>query len=579
MTDRFHPRPYQELAIDEVLRRHRAGRRRLLLHLPTGAGKTVVAALLLGELTRSARGRKTLFVAHRREIIDQTAGILARQLPDLRIAVEQGERRATQDADVVVASVQSLVKRKHRYDPGAFSTVIADECHRALAPTWTEVLRYFSDRLPECGLLLGMTATPRRTDGRSAIDVFEEVAYEISREELQDLGYLARMRYFSARADLRLDRVKVSGGDFQVGSLSAVMNDRKVRALTVGAWREQGLGKKTLAFCAGLEHAAQLAADLHATLGVRTAMIHGRSPDRTELLERFRRSEIDVLTNFGVLTEGFDDPTVTCVLMARPTKSPLVYTQCVGRGLRTSPGKQACTVIDIVDRSAIPLQYGAAEMAGLGASWRSRGRDPAQEARSVRGISVLDPDAFLRIQRAANLEEVQGILMELPPETVLAGLDGAPVLHYRPLDPPSPEEAALPERDVRRRIRAVLEQTEAPHRRIRIDGGAVEITLARPESSNERFAHLLWHLERVSGHPVRFTEPAARVRRARPRAVLRSMLRHGLTLTELEVDHSHGTARATILGLRPDEGAWLRASFREETNLALELSGQLAFAF
>lgn len=112
-------------------------------------------------------------------------------------------------------------------------------------------------------------------------------------------------------------------------------------------------------------------------------MLDGRTKNREEILERFRRGDVDLLLNYGVLTEGFDDPGIQCVLLARPTTSPLVYNQCLGRGLRPAPNKTYCTVIDIIDRSTHQLQYGASELADLPRGWSSRGRDPFRESRAI----------------------------------------------------------------------------------------------------------------------------------------------------------------------------------------------------
>ncbi len=188
--------------------------RRMLLYLPTGAGKTVIATYIIKALRAYTGFGKILFVAHRREILDQTARTLQQHLPRLSVEIEQGERNSQGDADITVASVQSLVRRKDRYDPKAFNLVVCDECHRALAPSWEEVINYFYSEAGNETLLLGMTATPRRSDGKSALEVFGQTAFEISRTDLEDLGFLVPMRYFTVRGDLKLNRVKLSGGDF-----------------------------------------------------------------------------------------------------------------------------------------------------------------------------------------------------------------------------------------------------------------------------------------------------------------------------------------------------------------------------
>jgi len=566
----FKLRPYQKAAVHSVVSRYRdENERRMLLYLPTGAGKTVIATFIIRGFRALPGFGKVLFVAHRREILDQTARTLRQHLPRARIEIEQGERSSSMDADITVASVQSLIRRKERYDPRAFDLIVCDECHRALAPSWEEAIGYFYAHANNKALLLGMTATPRRTDGRSALALFGQTAFEISRTDLEDLGFLVPMQYFTVRSDLNLKRVKLSGGDFQVGALSAVMDTREHRAMAVKAWLEQGAGKRTIAFCASVEHASHVANDFRA-VGVAAEMIDGRTRERTELLQRFRAGEFQVLTNYGVLTEGFDDPGVCCILMARPTTSALVYTQCVGRGLRSAPGKTSCTVIDIVDRSTHELQYGALQMAELPPKWRCRGSDPFRQAKSLRGIKVTSPEAFLRIREATSLEEVQSILMSLPPNVVVAGLDGEPVLRYdAPEDVPSVEAA---EKEAVR----ILRQARVRGAKLSLDERQVQITFRVPETDNERYAYLRWHLSRVTGRPVVFVSPKNKRKFSTPRALLRSMLPERCRLGTLDSLGPGEALVATIEGLRPEEIAEIQSDFQDECGMSLDLKGQMA---
>jgi hypothetical protein len=541
----------------------------MLLYLPTGAGKTVIATFIVDALRRTAKLRRCLFVAHRREILDQTARTLQRHLPSCRIELERAEQRTDGTADVTIASVQSLVRRMDRYDPSAFDLIICDECHHALSPSWERVLSYFRSHTSDRTLLLGMTATPRRTDGRSALDVFGEVAFEISRTELEDLGYLVPMRYFGVQGDLKLDRIELSGGDFQVGALSRVMDTPVHRALALKAWLERGSSMRTIVFCAGVDHASHVAEDFRA-IGVSADKIDGKTKDRTQLIERFRAGELQVLTNYGVLTEGFDDPAVACILMARPTTSPLVYTQCIGRGLRSAPGKTHCTVIDLVDRSTHQLQYGVTQMAGLPARWRSRGGDPFRQARALRGIKVTSPEAFLRIRNASSLEEVQAILMSLPPQVVVAGLDGEPVLRYEPAREASSSE------DSERAVAGLLRQVRARGVRVSVDDTSVRLGFRDPEIDNERYAYLKWHLEQASGRQVEYEAPVQKRKRTNPRALLASMLPQGCRIHALEAGGSTNELVARVDGLSPDEMAAVARDFQDEFGVRVSLKGQMS---
>lgn len=575
---RFLPRPYQDKAVREVLSLYQDGARKMLLHLPTGAGKTIIATLIIERLLPLIDSGKVLFIAHRREILDQTAEKLKQHLPGLAISIDQGERRADPAAQVVIASIQSLGKRKDAYRTEQFSLIVCDECHRALAPSWVEVIEHFNDERDGDALLLGMTATPRRTDGRSALDLFDLVAYEIAKPELQDLGYLVPIQYWGMKAALSLDQVKRSGGDFQVGALSAVMDTPQVRALTLRAWEEKAQGRKTLVFCASVRHAHRLAADF-ASKGHSAEVLDGRTRNREEILERFRRGDIALLLNYGVLTEGFDDPSIQCVLLARPTTSPLVYNQCLGRGLRPAPKKSHCTVIDIVDRSTNQLQYGASELADLPRGWSSRGRDPFREARGISQIKVTDPEAFLAIKRANSLEEIQDLLMALPADVVVAGLDGEPVPRY------DLEESGCTEAQAKSRVRDLLTQASAVATKIIVsppsngERGRIEITLLHAAVNNERYQYLQWHLERATGWHTTYAEPKRRARRVNPRALLRSTLPEGYRIRGFDYDEAANRIVVQVPGLQQEVLEEICTAFEAASGIDLKIQGQLAFSF
>ncbi|VAX05183.1 DNA helicase, phage-associated; Type III restriction enzme [hydrothermal vent metagenome] len=567
---RLKPRPYQKIAVEEVCHRYKQNRRKLLLYLPTGAGKTVIATLIIDKLfkTQADFGR-VLFIAHRQEILDQTARILKKQLAGISVAIEQGKRTASKKTKITIASVQSLVKRKEKFDPGEFSLIICDECHRALSPGWTEVIRYFHCHGNPNTLLLGMTATPRRTDGRSAIDVFDEVAFEISRTDLQDLSYLVPIEYYTVDTELGLDKVKMSAGDFQVKALSTVMNFPAVRQLTLKAWMEKGYGKKTIVFCAGVEHAHRIAEDM-VSMGVKAVAIDGKTQNRESLLKSFLAGDIDVITNYGVLTEGFDDPGVECILMARPTTSPLVYNQCIGRGLRIAPRKATCVIIDIIDRNTHQLQYGASEFAGLPNNWKSKGRDPFREKKSLEKIKVTSPEAFLLIKRAESLEEVQSILMSLPHDAVIAGLDGEPLVRY---DAPE-ADISISDAEAGVACKRLLKQARARVRNLEVDNNTVIVSFHSAETNNERYAYLMWHLERVSKRKVTYKK--AFRRKINPKAILRSMTPATGRLRDFTFDDKTNTVSARITMLSAPEMEQMISDFHDETGMELEIKGQLS---
>jgi ATP-dependent helicase IRC3 len=256
--------------------------------------------------------------------------------------------------------------------------------------------------------------------------------------------------------------------------------------------------------------------------------------------------------------------------MARPTTSPLVYTQCIGRGLRTAPDKNACIVIDIVDRSAHPLQYGATQMAGLSKGWRSRGADPFRQARSFSGIKVTCPDAFLRLRDATCLEEVQSILMSLPPEIVTAGLDGEPVLHYEPA------EGECTAGEARKAARHILKQAGVVGARVHVDETSLRVTFRLPETDNERYGYLKWHIGRVTCRTVIYAPPKRRRDAPRPRTLLRSMLPDGCRISHLAASQQSDTITASITGLTPAAFQDIQDDFESEFGIPLDLKGQMS---
>ncbi|RYE92624.1 MAG: DEAD/DEAH box helicase, partial [Myxococcales bacterium] len=348
-------RPYQRDAIAAVIAARREGVKRMVVCLPTGAGKTVI----FSHLARMAR-KQVLVLAHREELLGQARDKLRSALgAGARVAIEQGEQRAPREAQIVVCSIRSLhegrlAKVMQGRDVGL---VIYDECHHAAADDNLRVLRQIGVFEPDWpGTLLGFTATTGRGDGKGLDGVFERIVYTRTLPEMIDDAYLVPLRGFriSTRADLtRLGR---GGGDFDVDELAEAVDIQERNALVARSLQELARDRRTIAFCVTIAHARNLTRALNA-LGVPAAIVHGTmAPDaRAQTLAAFREGRCQVLTNVGVLTEGFDDPGVSCIAMARPTRSEGLYAQCVGRGTRLAPGKKDCLILDFVDLGDLDL--------------------------------------------------------------------------------------------------------------------------------------------------------------------------------------------------------------------------------
>ncbi|MCB9781110.1 MAG: DEAD/DEAH box helicase [Alphaproteobacteria bacterium] len=361
---RFALRPYQRDAIAAVVQARRDGVRRMVVCLPTGAGKTVI----FSELARLAR-RPVLVLAHRRELVQQARDKLARALQDDGVvAIEQGDDSAHDEARVVVASIRSLHQDRLARLLAArdFGLVVYDECHHATADDNQRVLRTlgaFGDDWS--GTLLGFTATTARGDGQGLDQVFERIVYTRTIHQMVDDGFLAPLRGYRIATAADLTHVGLTRSDLVLEELAEAVDVQERNALVARAIQELARDRRTIAFCVTVAHARNLARALNA-VGVPCGIVYGAMPAdrRQQTLDDFRAGRLAAVTNVGVLTEGFDDPSVSCIAMARPTRSEGLYAQCVGRGTRLAPGKTDCLVLDFVDLSDLSLM-GLPALAGL----------------------------------------------------------------------------------------------------------------------------------------------------------------------------------------------------------------------
>ncbi|HEY3667085.1 MAG TPA: DEAD/DEAH box helicase, partial [Polyangiaceae bacterium] len=346
-------RPYQREAIDAVLAARRSGIRRMVVCLPTGAGKTVI----FSQLARLAR-RQVLVLAHREELLSQAQSKLQQALEGAHVvAIERGAERAPEEARVLVCSIRSLhEERLARVLRGRdFGLLIYDECHHAAADDNLRVLRQLGafDR-DWTGTLLGFTATTARADGKGLDSVFERIVYSRSLPELIGDGYLSPLRGFRISTAADLTRLSATGFDFREDELAEAVDIEERNALVARSIQELARDRRTIAFCVTVNHARNLCRSLN-VLGVPAGIVHGAMPsaDRARALADFRAGTTQVLCNVAVLTEGFDDPGVSCIAMARPTRSEGLYAQCVGRGTRLFEAKKDCLILDFVDVSSL----------------------------------------------------------------------------------------------------------------------------------------------------------------------------------------------------------------------------------
>ena len=333
-------RPYQQQARERIHAEWENGHTRTLLVLPTGTGKTIVFASVAADQVRA--GDRVLILAHRGELLEQAADKLQRST-GLVSAVEKADATCLNTwFRVVVGSVQTLQRtaRLERFSHDYFGTIIIDEAHHAITDGYRRILDYFGSAKE-----LGVTATPDRGDMRNLGEVFDSLAFEYKLTDAIKEGYLCRIMAQTIPLKLDISSVTMSGGDYAVGDLGTALDPYLEQIAAEMAQRCKG--RKTVVFLP-LIKTSQKFRDLLNSHGFRAAEVNGQSTDRKEVLADFDAGKYNVLCNSMLLTEGWDCPSVDCVVVLRPTKVRNLYSQMVGRGTRLSPGKSDLLLLDFL---------------------------------------------------------------------------------------------------------------------------------------------------------------------------------------------------------------------------------------
>lgn len=333
-------RPYQIEARAAVHREWEGERRRTLLVLPTGCGKTVVFAKIAEDCVR--QGRRVLILAHRGELLDQAADKIA-QATGLGCAVEKAEQSCLDSwYRIVLGSVQTLTreKRLEQFDQDYFDAIIVDEAHHSVSESYRRILDWFSE-----ARVLGVTATPDRGDMRNLGQVYESLAYEYTLPQAIKEGYLSPIKALTVPLCMELAGVGVSAGDFKAADLGTALDPylEQIAAEMVTHCKD----RRTVVFLP-LIKTSQKFRDILCTHGFRAAEVNGNSADRAEVLADFAAGKYNVLCNSMLLTEGWDCPAVDCIVVLRPTKVRSLYSQMVGRGTRPAPGKDHLLLLDFL---------------------------------------------------------------------------------------------------------------------------------------------------------------------------------------------------------------------------------------
>lgn len=389
-------RPYQEDAITASLT---SAYQRQLIVLSTGMGKTITGLALARKMDT-----RTLWLAHREELITQPAKSLKLVWPEASSGIVKADLNQYM-RQVVFASIQSAQqeRRAAQLVSERFGLVVVDEAHHALSPGYVALLEQLGCMREGGPKLLGLTATPERSDNGALSDVFQGIVFQVGITTAIAGGYLVAPTVLERAINVDLDKVTVARGDFGAKQLDIALMQAGIVGEIAAAYEEQCAGRrKTLIFVVSVAQAEAVALELRKR-GHRVASVSGETAaeDRRRTLAKLKSGEIECVVNCMVLTEGFDEPSVDCIILARPTQSKPLMIQQVGRGLRLFPNKTDCLVIDMVGASRRNTMVQAAVLFGIRP-------DPEERPRSVELNPFTDPEEYWRQRYATQIEGLGG---------------------------------------------------------------------------------------------------------------------------------------------------------------------------
>lgn len=372
MSDILKPHPYQQECIEAIEAMWDGGKTRIAAVLPTGGGKTLTFANLIKRFLERNPGMRVLVLAHTDELVTQAAEEMHDCAPHLRTGIVQGGRNEV-TADVIIGSVMTLRNVKRRERLRKIGLIVVDECHHSTAKSYRDILEHFGafrgvpTPCPWCTSgedckvcaddvrikVAGFTATLARGDKSKLSDIWEDVAYRKDIVWMIREGYLLNVRGKRVEVpDLDFSSVKKRAGDYSTNELGDAIEHSMAPDVVAKAYVEHSSDRSGIVFTPTVATAYMMSDSLN-SVGIRTEVVHGAlNPDtRKDIVARLKTGEIQVVANCQALTEGFNAPIVSTVVIARPTRSAPLYQQMVGRGLRLYPGQTEALLLDVVGAS------------------------------------------------------------------------------------------------------------------------------------------------------------------------------------------------------------------------------------
>ena len=334
-------RDYQQEAIDNLKKMRENGKTIALLYHATGVGKTITAAT-----DAKAVGGRTLFLVNALKLASQAKETFAKVWPEATLGEYTGSQKDMTQT-VIFATIQSISKDLEKFSPTDFDYLIVDECHHAAANTYQKIFTYFHPKF-----ILGLTATPERSDGEDMLELFQNVAHKMDLKTAVERGVLVPIRCIRVKTNIDLTDVRINGIKYNSQDLESKLFIPERNQLIVDTYLKYVNGKKTVIFCASVDHAAEIAKLLRDN-GVKAEAVSGRDcvEVREKILKDYETGSTNVLCACDLLNEGWDSPHTTVLFMARPTMSKTIYLQQLGRGTRRCPGKEDLLVVDFVDNA------------------------------------------------------------------------------------------------------------------------------------------------------------------------------------------------------------------------------------
>ena len=384
-------RPYQTKLISDIQtawKKHR----RVMAQLPTGGGKTIIFNDIIHRAQKD--GKRCMMIVHRKELITQAGRKLFKMGVDYGVIMAGYDSRYS--ATVQLASVQTLIRRAM---PKGIDILITDEAHHCVSPTYREIYSTYPD-----AKFLGVTATPIRTNGDGFTDLYDTLVCGPNVSDLIAGGYLVAPKIYAAPTALDLSKIKKTGGDYNERALADAMDNKRLVGGLVEQWTKHAYGRQTVCFAITVEHSKHIV-EQYRQAGISAEHIDGATPQdsRDKILEDFAKGQFKILSNVGIVTEGFDVPEIEVVQLARPTTSLALYLQMVGRGLRPAAGKGTAIVLDHAD---CVFAHGFPEQDRV---WTLSGINRKNKAPSGRKVMARDRtgNMYMSNELPANITDIE----------------------------------------------------------------------------------------------------------------------------------------------------------------------------